>query len=166
LVKIGGMKNPKLFLAIAACSGAVALAQQPAAPAHVMVTGPELVWGDTPPALPAGAKMAVLSGNPGASGPFVVRMQAPAGYKIAPHWHPTDENVTVLSGTFAMGMGDTFDEKAMKVLPPGGYAKLPAEMRHYALAKTAVTVQVHGMGPFVLKYVNEADDPRYGPTRP
>jgi len=83
----------------------------------------------------------------------------PAGYKIAPHWHPTDEHVTVLSGTFSLGMGETFDAKAAKPLAPGGYALLPAEMRHFAWTKGGATVQVHGMGPFVLNYVNPADDP-------
>jgi quercetin dioxygenase-like cupin family protein len=89
----------------------------------------------------------------------VVRLKMPAGYKIAPHWHPTDEHVTVISGTFALGMGEKFDQKTMKDLPAGGYALLPADMRHFALAKTNSTVQVHGMGPFALTYVNPADDP-------
>jgi hypothetical protein len=154
------MKTARLLLLVVA-GAAAAFAQQPAAPpAHVLTTGSDLVWGDPPPMFNAGAKVAVLTGNPGEAGPYVVRMQAPAGYKIAPHWHPTDENVTVLSGTFAMGMGEEFDEKTMKDLPAGGYARLPAEMRHYAMAKTAVTLQVHGTGPFVLTYVNPADDPR------
>ena len=83
----------------------------------------------------------------------------PAGYKIMPHWHPTDEHVTVLSGTFALGMGEKFDKASMKKLPVGGYALLPADMRHFAMATTAATIQVHGQGPFVLTYVNPADDP-------
>jgi hypothetical protein len=159
------MKTARLLLFVMG-GAAAALAQQPAAapPAHVLVAGAEIVWGAPPPMLNPGAKLAVLSGDPTAPGPFVVRFQAPAGYKIAPHWHPTEENVTVLSGTFAMGMGETFDEKALKDLPAGGYAKMPAEMRHYALARTAVTIQVHGTGPFVLNYVNPADDPRNKPA--
>jgi hypothetical protein len=75
------------------------------------------------------------------------------------HWHPTDEQVTVLSGTLALGMGDTFDKVAMKDLPAGGYALLPADMRHFAMATTAATVQVSGAGPFALTYMNPADDP-------
>jgi quercetin dioxygenase-like cupin family protein len=101
----------------------------------------------------------VVSGDPGKAGPFAVRLKMPTGYKIAPHWHPTDEHVTVLSGTLALGMGEKFDKAAMKDLPAGGYGRLPAEMRHFAMAKTAAIVQVHGMGPFVLTYVNPADDP-------
>ena len=65
------------------------------------------------------------------------RLKMPAGYKINPHWHPTDEHVTVITGTFALGMGEKFDAAAMKDLPAGGYALLPAQMRHYAMSKTA-----------------------------
>ena len=126
---------------------------------HVLVSGPELKWSDPPPVFEKGASFTVVSGDPGKPGLFVVRLKMPAGYKVAPHWHPTDEHVTVLSGTFALGMGEKFDAATMKPLPAGGYALLPAEMRHYAMAKTDSTVQVHGMGPFALTYVNPADDP-------
>lgn len=133
----------------------------PAAPPspHVMVAPAGLKWGDPPPSLPAGAKLAVVQGDPSQPGPFVVRLQVPAGYKIAPHWHPGVENVTVLAGTAALGMGETFDESKMTTASVGAYASLPAEMRHYFMAKTAATVQVHGQGPFVVNYVNPADDP-------
>ena len=123
----------------------------------VMLAASALTWGDAPPVLPAGAKMAVVSGDPGKAELFAIRLQLPAGYKIAPHWHPTDEHVTVVSGTFGLGMGDTFGN--VKDLPAGSYALLPADMRHFAKAVTATTVQVDGMGPFVINYVNPADDP-------
>ncbi|HWN97854.1 MAG TPA: cupin domain-containing protein [Blastocatellia bacterium] len=126
---------------------------------HIALTPADVKWGPAPPSLPKGAQLAVLSGDPGKAGPFVIRLKVPAGYKIAPHWHPTDENVTVISGTFALGMGEKFDQAALKEVPAGSYGMLPAEMRHFAMAKTAATVQVHGMGPFVLNYVNPADDP-------
>jgi quercetin dioxygenase-like cupin family protein len=126
---------------------------------HVMTEATALSWMDAPPSLPRGAKVAVISGDPSKPGPFTVRLQTPAGYKIAPHWHPGDENVTVLSGSVALGMGETWDDSKLKQLGPGGYAGLPAEMRHYFLAKSASTVQVHGNGPFVVNYVNAADDP-------
>jgi len=144
--------------AIAAFVG-VAVSQDTGAAAQVMTTATEVTWGDPPPVFERGASFAVVSGDPGKPGLYVVRLKMPAGYKIAPHWHPTDEHVTVLSGTLALGMGDQLDEKAMKVLPGGSYALLPAEMHHYALAKTDAIVQVHGMGPFMLTYVNPADDP-------
>ena len=117
-----------------------------------MLPASGVTWGAAPPVLPAGAKMAVVSGDPGKPELYAIRLQLPAGYRIAPHWHPTDEHVTVLSGTFGLGMGETFG--SVKDLPAGSYALLPADMRHYAMAVTATTVQVHGMGPFVLNYVN------------
>ena len=127
--------------------------------AHVMVKPADLKWGAPPPVFEQNAKFTVVSGDPGKAGLYVVRLDMPPGYKIAPHWHPTDEHVTVLSGSFALGMGDKFDQSKMKTLPQNGYALLPAEMRHYAMAKSRAVVQVHGMGPFQLTYVNPADDP-------
>ena len=126
---------------------------------HVMLAPGELKWGDAPPSLPSGAKMAVVQGDPTQAQPFVIRAQVPAGYKVPPHWHPGVENLTILSGTVALGMGEQFDESKMTTVPVGGYASMPAEMRHYFMAKTAATFQVHGMGPFVVNYVNPADDP-------
>lgn len=159
------MRKNVTFLA-GACAVALAvaalttLAQPAAPPTHVLVTPADIVWGPAPPSLNPAAKLAVLFGNPGESGPFVIRLHAPAGFKVAPHWHPTAEHVTVLSGTFAVGMGESFDEKGLHDLPPGGFVMLPAEMRHFAMAKTDIVIQVHGTGPFVLNYVNPADDPR------
>jgi quercetin dioxygenase-like cupin family protein len=136
-----------------------AVAQQAQAPPHILVSAAELKWGEPPPVFEKGVSFTVVSGDPGKTGIFVVRLRMPAGYKIAPHWHPTDEHVTVISGTLALGMGHTFDKVAMKDLKAGGYALLPADMRHFAMAKTAATVQVEGLGPFALTYVNPADDP-------
>jgi len=126
---------------------------------HVMVAPSALKWGDAPPSFPPGARIAVVSGDPTQAQPFVVRAQMPAGYRIAPHWHPTDEHVTVLSGTVSLGMGEKFDQSAMKDVSSGGYFVAPMEMRHFFMTKTAATIQVHGMGPMVVNYVNPADDP-------
>ena len=128
-------------------------------PMHVLMAPADVKWGDPPPVFEKGMSFAVVSGDPGKPGPFVVRAKFPAGYKVAPHWHPTDENVTVLSGTMALGMGEKFDEASMKTVPTGGYAFMPAEMRHFAMAKTDAMIQIHGQGPFALNYVNPADDP-------
>lgn len=98
---------------------------------HVMVAASALTWADGPPSLPPGSKLAVVSGDPTQAQPFVMRAQVPAGYRIAPHWHPTTENLTVLSGTIAIGMGEQFSESGLQNLPSGSYASLPAEMRHY-----------------------------------
>jgi quercetin dioxygenase-like cupin family protein len=130
-----------------------------AAEEHLMIQQSELVWGPGPPMMPPGQKIAVLSGSPGQPGPFTLRAQVPAGYKIPPHWHPADEHVTVISGTFAMGLGDKFEASALHDLTPGGFARMPATVRHFALAKTDAVLQIHGTGPLVLNYVNPADDP-------
>ncbi|HKY22764.1 MAG TPA: DUF4440 domain-containing protein [Vicinamibacterales bacterium] len=134
----------------------------PSAPAgpHVIIAASALKWGPAPPGLPEGARVAIVSGDPGKAEPYAIRAQLPAGYRIAPHWHPATENVTVLSGTVALGMGDKFDEAALQELPAGGFAALPTDMRHYFMSKTASTIQVHGIGPFGITYVNPADDPR------
>jgi len=131
-------------------------AQQP----HTMVMPNDVKWGPAPPALPAGAQLAVLSGDPSKAEPFTIRLKAPDGYKIMPHWHPTDENVTVLEGTFVMGTGEKFDQAAAHEMPPGAFARMPKGTRHYAMAKGETVVQVHAMGPFVINYVNPNDDPR------
>lgn len=141
-----------------AASAAVALAQKTGA-AHSAIAPTEIMWGAPPPSLSPGAKLAVLSGDPAAKGAFTVRLQMPAGYKIAPHWHPTDEHVTVVSGVFALGTGERFDANSVKELPAGGYAALPAQMRHFAVAKSAAVIQVHGTGPFVFNYVDATDVP-------
>jgi len=134
--------------------------------AHLMINPLQIKWGDPPPVLRKGAKFAVVSGDPGAPGLYTIRLKLPAGYRISPHWHPMDENVTVISGTFSLGMGEKFEQASMKTLAAGGYALLPAEMRHFAYTKTGATVQVHGMGPFVLTYVNPSDDPsQAGPAK-
>jgi quercetin dioxygenase-like cupin family protein len=91
---------------------------------------------------------------------FVIRAKFPAGYKVPPHWHPTDELVTVLSGSFQMGMGDKFDAASLQTYSAGSFITATKEMRHYAQAKGPVVIQVTGMGPFMLNYVNPADDPR------
>jgi quercetin dioxygenase-like cupin family protein len=151
-----------LFVVLTAPGGA----QQGQPAGHALLMDTDLKWGEPPPALPKGATVAVLSGDPGQPGPFTVRVKFPAGYKIAPHWHPTDEHVTVLSGTLAFGMGEKVDPASMKKLSAGGYARMPAEMRHYVEATAATMIQIHGVGPFTLNYVNPADDPRKtGPTK-
>ena len=127
---------------------------------HVVLNPADLKWGDAPPGLPAGAKLAVLAGDPNKKGLFTVRLQMPAGYKVPPHTHPTAEHITVISGTFNIGTGDKFDEAAGKELGAGGYLVMPAGMKHYAWTPAETIIQVHGMGPFVIKYVNPADDPR------
>lgn len=127
---------------------------------HKMFTAAEMKWADGPPSLPPGVKIAVLEGDPTKTGPFTIRLQAPDGFKIPAHTHPTAERVTVISGTLYLGMGDKLDEAAGRELAAGGFAVMPAGMKHFAWMKGETVVQVHGTGPFAVKYVNPADDPR------
>jgi hypothetical protein len=119
-----------------------------------------MTWTDGPPSLPPGAKIAVLEGDPTKEGPFVMRVKVPDGYKILPHTHPNPERVTVVSGTFNLGMGDKFDTSAGTEMPAGSYGTWPAGMKHFAWAKGETIVQLHGEGPWKINYLNPADDPR------
>jgi hypothetical protein len=145
------MRRLTLLVAAVALACALSASGQPSkgstagGASHVMMRTAEMKWGEAPPKLPKGAQLVVLAGDPGATGPFAIRLKLPAGYKIAPHWHPTDEQVTVVSGDFSMGMGDTFDKAALKALGLGGYALLPAEQRHFAWSRAGGVVEVHGM---------------------
>lgn len=128
---------------------------------HTALAPDEMKWGPAPPGLPPGADIAVVSGDPSKPGlPFTMRARFPDGYKVPPHWHPTDENVTVLQGTINLGTGDTFDQSATKALPTGSFASMPKHMHHFAWASGETIIQIHGMGPFAITYVNPADDPR------
>ena len=128
--------------------------------AHVLVTPDQVKWGPGPPSLPTGAQLAVLEGDPSKAGAFTIRLKAPDGYKVPPHWHPTDERVVILQGALVMGLGEKFDPAAGRELPVGSYAVMPAGVRHFALAKGEAVIQVSGTGPFEINYVNPADDPR------
>jgi quercetin dioxygenase-like cupin family protein len=119
-----------------------------------------LKWQDGPPSLPKGAQIAVLEGDPGKEGPFVFRVKVPDGYRIPPHTHPKTERVTVISGTFNIGMGDKFDEKALQPMSAGTYGYWEAGMKHFVLTKGQTVAQFHGVGPWSINYVNPADDPR------
>ncbi len=126
----------------------------------VLNTPAEMKWRDGPPSLPKGAKIAVLEGDPGKEGPFVFRVKVPDGYRIPPHTHPKTERVTVIAGTFHIGMGTKFDAKSAKPMPAGTYGYWEAGMGHYVWVKGETIVQFHGMGPWMIQYVNPADDPR------
>ncbi|HEX7978152.1 MAG TPA: cupin domain-containing protein [Gemmatimonadaceae bacterium] len=120
----------------------------------------KLSWGPAPPFLPAGAKFAIVSGDPSKSGPYEVELSLPNGYLIPPHTHPTPETVTVKSGHFVYGMGDKVNAKTEKTMNPGQSGTLPINTAHYAHAKGPTVIAVSGNGPFAMNYVNPADDPR------
>lgn len=128
-------------------------------PARLVAQAPALKWGPAPAVFAAGAKMAVLQGDPSKTEQFTVRLDLPSGYTIAPHFHPTDEHVTVIQGTFLVGMGDKVDGSKTMALPAGGFVTAGANQHHFAITRGHTIVQVHAMGPFALTYVNPADDP-------
>jgi quercetin dioxygenase-like cupin family protein len=121
----------------------------------------EIKWKEGPPSLPKGAQIAVLEGDPNKEGPFAFRVKIPDGYRVPPHTHPKTERITVISGTFNVGMGDKFDEKKTRPMPTGTYGYWPAGMKHFVCAKGETVLQFHGMGPWSIKYVNPDDDPRH-----
>ena len=129
---------------------------------HVVVPADKIQWGPAPPVLPAGAQIAVLEGNPAEKGPVVLRLKFPASYNIPAHWHSMTERVTVLSGTFHVGMGDKLDKKASQTLEAGGFVSLPAKMNHFAWTDSPTVVQISLEGPFDIVYVNPADNPQGG----
>lgn len=110
--------------------------------------------------MPPGAKLAVSEGDPNKKGQFTIRLQFPDGYKVPPHTHPTAEKITVISGAVFLGAGTKFDEAAGKEMGTGSFCVMPAAMPHFGWAKGEAVVQVNGAGPFKIKYVNPADDPR------
>jgi hypothetical protein len=116
-------------------------------------------WGDAPPSISKGAKLAVLMGDPSKEGPFVMRLKTPANYKIAPHTHTQAEQITVLSGTLILGMGEKIDKAHESALPAGGFHMLPGKTPHYAMSKVPTMIQVSGNGPFDINYLNPADNP-------
>jgi quercetin dioxygenase-like cupin family protein len=126
---------------------------------HVMAKPDELKWTDVP-SLPAGAKLAVIEGPLNEAVPFTFRLRFPANYQIPAHWHPAVERVTVLSGTFNIGMGDKLDAKKTTALGPGSIVIMQPGTRHFAWTKEETLVQLNGTGPWAINYVNPADDPR------
>jgi quercetin dioxygenase-like cupin family protein len=159
----------RLWLAVSALAApAVLLAQTPkrASAPHVVVAVPDsITWNPAPPVFPAGAKIAVLEGNPTKPGAFTIRLSFPDGYTLAPHYHPRPEHVTVLHGRLLVGMGTQLDPTKFNELPEGSFGIIPARMRHFARAKGDVIIQLHGTGPWQLIYVKRADDPRRKPAR-
>jgi quercetin dioxygenase-like cupin family protein len=127
---------------------------------HIMVMPGDIKWADAPPSLPRGAKVAVIEGDPSAKGLFTLRAKIPANYKIMPHKHPADEHVTVMEGTCYMGLGEKFDEKDAMEMTTGAFAVMKTGTVHYFFTKKECIIQLHGMGPWDIIYINPADDPR------
>jgi quercetin dioxygenase-like cupin family protein len=151
------MRTPDMGLALVLflLGGSGVMAQS----GHVMLGPDDVKWGAAPPSLPRGAMLAVIEGKPSEPGPFTMRLKFPAGFKVAPHSHPAIEHLTVLSGAIHFGMGDTFDPGKLTPMRAGSFIVMPVGTSHFVEAKEETVIQVHGVGPWGVKYVNPEDDP-------
>ncbi|MDG5816827.1 cupin domain-containing protein [Chitinispirillales bacterium ANBcel5] len=127
---------------------------------HIIYTSDEIQWQDGPPSLPEGAEYAVLEGDLSDTGLFVVRLRFPDGYIIPPHTHPSFERITVLSGTFNLGYGETVDNDNTQRLDAGGFTTLMPDNPHFAIIEGETVVQQTSIGPSEIHYINPEDDPR------
>jgi quercetin dioxygenase-like cupin family protein len=160
---------PVLMIVMTLIAGPAARAQEQRAArpdtgevGHVMrLTPEELTWTAGPPMLPPGVRMAPIEGAPHQPGPFTFRLRFPPDYKIPAHWHPTKVTVTVISGTFNMGLGDELDTAKGKMLPAGSIFEMPARIHHFGWTKEETVIQEHGIGPLKMEYLNPSDDPRH-----
>ena len=150
---------PRLLLLIALTLALVAPPTLAQAPLHTVTMPDTLKWVE-PPTYP-GARLAMVQGDPAKDGPFTYRAKFPGNYKIPPHFHKAIENVTVMSGTFYLGVGPKFDAGTGQAIPAGGFLSVPATHPHYAWTTAEETlVRVHGVGPTDITFVNPTDDPR------
>lgn len=154
-----------VFVAIAALAMvASSREKKESTEAHKIVRFGDLKW--TP--IIKGCDLAPVAGDMNTEAtPFVLRIRCADGSKIPAHWHPTDENVTVLKGTFLVGMGESFDESKLQTMNVGNFVTVPKEMRHFAMSKGETIVQVHAMGPFKVNWVNPSEvDPPAAAAKP
>ena len=161
-MKTFGKTAKAMSLAVAILVGVAgpALAQG-TSESDVFINSKDIKWGSVPPWLPQGAKIAVLQGDPGKSGPFVIRLMVPPGYKIPPHSHSQDESLTVIAGTLYFGPGDKVDTNKAQTVTAGGFHFLSGNDHHYLVAKSQAVVQVSGNGPFDITYIDSHDDPQH-----
>ncbi len=140
---------------------AIGVRAQAPAPMHQNIDPGSIKWEPAPPCMPPGAMVAVLYGDPSKDGEYyVMRLKAPDGFKVMPHTHPADEHLTVLKGTFLVGMGEKWDDSAMKSLGAQGHSFMPKNTAHFAMVKGETIIEASGVGPFGITYINPNDDPR------
>jgi quercetin dioxygenase-like cupin family protein len=159
----GGISMNRIYLLTSLFIGslsfaAVAPVAAIAADDHMAVSPEQLKW-VAPAQLPKGAEMAVVADDPSKEAPYVIRLRIPSGLKFPAHSHPNDESLTVLSGTFHFSMGNKFDENKGEALKAGGFVQASKGMNHYGWSSEDTVVQLHGIGPFGITYVDPADDP-------
>ena len=146
-------------LAGISCAMVAASAQQ-AAPTHIIIPADKIVWGPAPPTLPAGARAAVLYGDPAKDGLFAMRLKAPKGYVIPPHTHPAPEIVTIISGVVRLGLGTKVNAAGARPLDAGSFYSTEPGTPHFIIVDKDAVVQVNSRGPWGIHYLNPADDPR------
>jgi quercetin dioxygenase-like cupin family protein len=151
---------PFLFVARAHAQTPAETLADPGPDRHLTYRAADVEWRDGPGSFEPGSEFAILEGNPAEAGVFTMRIRMPDGFRIAPHWHPNVERVTVVSGTFHLGSGETLDAGATTPLGPGSYTSMPPGMRHYAIAEGETVIQLTSVGPWIINYVNPDDDPR------
>jgi quercetin dioxygenase-like cupin family protein len=148
------------LITVIALAGVASAATAETMDGHTIVAPQQIKWAPAPAVLPPGAEVAVLFGDPTKEGLFAMRLKLPAGYSVPPHTHPVDEVVTVISGTFALGMGETADQSKAQALPAGSFFALPPDTAHYVFIDEETVIQISTVGPWGLTYVNPEDDPR------
>lgn len=161
LTKISGLALSAGLVGVLIAGAATMKPQTP----RPFMTPESLKWVKAPAALPSGAMLATLEGDPGQPGSYTMRAKIPAGYKIPPHMHDGDEHVTVIEGTFFIALGDKWDTAKGKELPAGSFALLPKGTKHFAWSADEAIIQLHGTGPWAIHYLNPADDPRNKPVK-
>jgi len=141
---------------LALAEGMTPTATSPPA-SHDIVAPDQLVW---KPLIP-GAEMAVVFGDLDKKGGlYVIRIRSKGEVKVPPHWHATDEHITVLEGSFSIGSGEQFDASKLQEMKVGAHAMMPAGVRHFSLTKADNVIELFGEAPFVVNFVNPEDDPR------
>ena len=148
------------LIAVVALTTVAATAPGETMDGHTAVSPQQIKWGPAPAVLPPGAEAAVLFGDPSKEGLFALRLKLPEGYSVPPHTHPVDEVVTVISGTFSLGMGETADQSKAQPLPAGSFFALPPGTAHYVFIDEETIIQISTIGPWGLTYANPEDDPR------
>lgn len=152
--------KPRLGILFAGALAFGGTAQAGGVDAHRAFLPGDIKWAPAPASLPAGAEMAVLYGDPAKEGDFVVRIKAPKGYRVPPHTHPTAELVTIISGAFSFGRGQSADRASVEKLPAGGFISMPAGVLHYVFVDEDSVLQINAVGPWKIDYYSAKDDPR------
>jgi quercetin dioxygenase-like cupin family protein len=152
-IAAGPRRRLALTLILVLAGETLALAQTGS---PIVITPDEIKWTSQGAYAAPGMEQVNLVGDPAKPGPYTIRLKFPKGYKVGAHTHPDAREVTILSGVFATGYGDKFDEAKLKVLPAGSFYTEPANLPHYIEIKEDVILQVTGIGPSSRRFVDEA----------